>query len=238
MKIFFLVLIAFLNFKSLFADNVSYHSKIDMFKMIDQDASGIKINWGPEKRPPKIKVSLPKNSPILLSDYHSIWGASGGIRSWEGKNVKHHGVDFYVKTGDPIIAANSGRVVLTTIDECAGPIVVIKHTGNKYAYYLHVGSFKVKHGDKVERGQTIADAGKLITTRCGGGIEHLHFQLSSQGPCKTCWGGWIIYGDPKNYLNPHKYWTGGKGKPECFIKGKDYPKRKLTLPVLCKEEQS
>ena len=80
--------------------------------------------------------------------------------------------------------------------------------------------FKVKKGDKVERGQVIADAGKLITTQCGGGIEHLHFQISSQGPCKSCWGSWVLYGDPKNYRNPHKYWTGGKGKPECFVKGK------------------
>ena len=155
-----------------YSDSIELDSKISLYKMIDGGITGKKLNWGPEKKPPKIKVDLPSNSPLLISDYHSIWGASGERRTWEGKNVKHHGVDFYVKAGDPIIAANSGKVLLTTFDACAGPIVVIRHPGNKYAYYLHVGEFKVKKGDNVERGQLIANAGILITTQCGGGIEH------------------------------------------------------------------
>ena len=234
-KLLVTIILSLLFSQSSYSDAVELHDKTSLYKMIDSDVTGVKLNWGPEKRPPKIKVDLPSNSPLLISDYHSIWGASGGKRSVKGKYVKHNGVDFYVKTGDPIIAANSGKVLLTTIEEtCAGPLVVIRHPGNKYAYYLHVGEFKVKKGDIVERGQVIANAGILITTQCGGGIEHLHFQISSQGPCKSCWGSWVIYGDPKNYKNPHKYWTGGKGKPECFVKGKEYPKKKLTLPVLCK----
>ena len=229
-----ILLLSLLSSQSSFSDSVVLGDKTSLYKMIDGDVTGVKLNWGPEKKPPKIKVDLPSNSPLLISDYHSIWGASGGRRTWKGKYIKHDGVDFYVKAGDPIIAANSGKVLLTTFDECAGPVVVIKHPGNKYAYYLHVGEFKVKKDDKVKRGQLIANAGQLITTQCGGGIEHLHFQISSEGPCKTCWGSWVLYGDPKNFQNPHKYWTGGKGKPECFVKGKDYPKKKLTLPVLCK----
>ena len=34
-------------------------------------------------------------------------------------------------------------------------------------------------------------------------------------------------------INPHEYWTGGKGKPECFAEGKEYPEGLLTLPVAC-----
>ena len=132
-----------------------FHDKNSLFKMIDDGVTGTKLNWGPEKKPPKIKVDLPNNSPLLISDYHSIWGASGGRRTWEGKNVKHHGVDFYVKPGDPILAANSGKVILTINEKCAGPTVVIRHPGNKYAYYLHVGAFKVKKGDKVKAGDTL-----------------------------------------------------------------------------------
>jgi len=235
-KLLGIVVLGLLFSQSGYSDSEELHDKLSLFKMIDDGTIGIKLNWGPEKKPPKIKVNLPSNSPLLISDYNSQWGASGGRRTWEGKYVKHHGVDFYVEAGDAIIAANSGKVLLTTFDACAGPIVVIRHPGNKYAYYLHVGKFKVKKGEKVERGQVIADAGKLITTVCGGGIEHLHFQISSQGPCRSCWGSWVLFGDPKNYRNPHKYWTGGKGKPECFVKGKKYPKKKLTLPVLCRNE--
>jgi murein DD-endopeptidase MepM/ murein hydrolase activator NlpD len=201
--------------------------------MIDSGVTGIKLNWGPEKKPSKIKVELPNNSPLLISDYHSIWGASGGRRTREGNYTKHGGVDFYVKPGDPIIAANDGKILSIIDDVCAGPTITIKHTANKYASYLHLGKFLVKKGDKVTRGQIIAEAGKQIPTKCGGGIAHLHFQINKEGPCKTCWGSWIYMGTKGTY-NPHKYWSGGKGKPECFVKGKKYPKKKLTLPVLCK----
>ena len=29
------------------------------------------------------------------------------------------------------------------------------------------------------------------------------------------------------------YWTGDKGKPECFAEGKEYPDGLLALPVKC-----
>ena len=37
----------------------------------------------------------------------------------------------------------------------------------------------------------------------------------------------------KSWTNVHKYWTGGKGKPECFIKEKKYPVELITLPFQC-----
>ncbi len=75
---------------------------------------------------------------------------------------------------------------------------------------------------------------KQITKQCDHGIEHTHFQISSQDPGKSCWDPWVLYGEPKNYTNPHKDWTGGKDKPESIIKGKKFPKKKLTFPVQCK----
>ena len=50
--------------------------------MIDDEVTGVKLNWGPEKKPSKFELILPKNSPILISDYHSIWGASGGMNKF------------------------------------------------------------------------------------------------------------------------------------------------------------
>jgi len=215
------------------SEAVELDNKTSLYQMIDKEKTGIKLNWGPEKKKPKYEVILPKNSPLLISDYNSIWGASGGRRTWDGDYTKHEGVDFYVKPGEPIIAANDGKVVLTMIDECAGPLLTVSHIGNRYASYLHLGKLLVKKGDKVVRGQIIAEAGKEIFSKCGGGIPHLHFQINKEKPCKTCWGSWVFTGTKGNY-NPHKYWTGGKGKPECFIKGKEYPKKKLTLPIVCK----
>ena len=93
----------------------------------------------------------------------------------------------------------------------------------------------VKKGDLVKRGQHVADAGDLVKTSCGGGMEHLHFHMSKRrGTDPSFWGSWRFLGKPSGWINPHLYWTGGIGKPECFVEGKSYPEGLLTLPVECK----
>ena len=101
---------------------------------------------------------------------------------------------------------------------------------------MHVGTMHVKKGDEVERGQHVADAGELVKSSCGGGMEHLHFHMSKRkGTDPNSWGSWRFLGKPSGWINPHKYWTGGAGKPECFVEGKEYPEGLLTLPVECKD---
>ena len=67
----------------------------------------------------------------------------------------------------------------------------------------------------------------------GGGIAHLHLQASRAGPCSSCTGSWKYLGKKESWTNAHKYWTGGKGKPECFVEGNEYPKKLITLPFQC-----
>ena len=214
-----------------------FNVKRGIFKNIVKKlgTTGFVLRWHEEKNPSKFEIVIPKQSPPIISDFKSQYGVLGGSRSAYGSMFgnKHEGVDFYIKPGEPILAANDGKVVMVGNDGCAGPYLVIKHTGNKYATYIHVGKIHVKKGDKIQRGKIIADGGKEMRTDCGGGIEHLHFQLSSSGPCRQCTGSWKYTGEDNTWLNPHKYWTGGKGKPECFVKGKEYPKKLMTLPVAC-----
>ena len=87
----------------------------------------------------------------------------------------------------------------------------------------------------VEVNLAFADSGNLVKTRCGGGMEHLHFHMSKRkGSNPNAWGTWRFLGEPSGWINPHKYWTGGVGKPECFVEGRKYPDGLLTLPVECK----
>ena len=216
------------------------------YRLIEENGStGSPLNWdtfydnykkdSKEKNPSKFPILLPKHAPPIISDYKSIFGVLGGSR----KNImhqgnKHGGIDFYVKEGSSILAANDGKVVMSGKDKCAGNFLVIRHPRNIHATYLHIGDFKVARGDKVKRGQVIADAGRVIFTSCGGGMEHLHFQLSNEGPCFDCTGSWTYIGHYRSWINPHNFWTGGRGKPECFVDGKKYPKKwALTLPVAC-----
>ena len=183
-----------------------------------------------EKNFSKFPIILPKNSAPIVSDYKSKWGAS---MSASKRDKKHNGVDFYIKAGGPILAANKGTVVFAKHDKCAGNVMTIRHPGSIFASYLHIGEFKVKKGDKVTRGQLIADAGKHGYTKCSGDIDHLHLQTSRTGPCSSCTGSWKYLGRKESWTNAHNYWTGGKGKPECYVIEKEYPKKLITLPFQC-----
>ena len=215
-------------------------SKTDFENLIIQNGkTGFVLRYHGEKSPSKFEITLPKNSPPIISDYHSRYGVLGGSRS---NPSKHGGIDFYIKAGSPIIAAADGKVYGVKVkDKCVGNQFAIyfgkSPDGTKlYATHMHVGKMHVKKGDLVKRGQHIANAGKLVKTSCGGGMEHLHFHMSKRkGTDSSFWGSWRFLGKPSGWINPHLYWTGGIGKPECFAEGKDYTKGLLTLPVECKK---
>ena len=215
----------------------------DFYKLIKEKGNtGFVLRYHNEKSPSGYEIEIPKNSPPIISDFKSGYGVLGGYREAYAKTNfenKHEGVDFYVEPGLPIIAAADGKVYgLKVKDKCVGNQFAIyfgKSTdGTKlYATHMHVGKMHVKKGDKVKRGQLIADAGEVVVG-CGGGMEHLHFQLSKKRGSGQGWGSYKYLGGPKGWLNPHEYWTGGRGKPECFVEGKEYPEGLLTLPVKCR----
>jgi len=204
----------------------------------DKGSTGFVLRYHNEKNPNKFEIILPRNSPPIISDYHSRYGVLGGSRS---KPRKHGGVDFYQVPGEKILAAADGKVYgVKKKDKCVGNQFAIyfgksPEGTSLYASHMHVGKMYVKKGDLVKRGQHVADAGDLVKTSCGGGMEHLHFHMSKRrGTDPSFWGSWRFLGKPSGWINPHLYWTGGIGKPECFVKGKSYPEGLLTLPVECK----
>ena len=204
----------------------------------DKGSTGFVLRYHNEKNPNKFEIILPKNSPPIISDYHSRYGVLGGSRS---KPRKHGGVDFYQVPGEKILAAADGKVYgVKKKDKCVGNQFAIyfgksPEGTSLYATHMHVGKMYVKKGDLVKRGQHVADAGDLVRTFCGGGMEHLHFHMSKRrGTDPSFWGSWRFLGKPSGWINPHLYWTGGIGKPECFVEGKSYPEGLLTLPVECK----
>ena len=60
-------------------------------------------------------------------------------------------------------------------------------------------------------------------------------QKKGKGTLGSHWGSWRYLGEPKNWINPHEYWAGGKGKPECFVDNKEYLEGPLTLPIRCED---
>lgn len=101
-----------------------------------------------------------------------------------GKREGHKGMDLAIKTGTAILAAEDGYVVTAGSQSGYGNTVIIDHGKDNngksvmtvYAHIRH-GGIKVSKGDKVKRGQKIAEVGS--TGQSTG--PHLHFEVRVDG---------------------------------------------------------
>lgn len=87
---------------------------------------------------------------------------------------RHGGLDYAADRGAPVVAANSGRVVLVGDFFFPGRLVVIDHGLGVYTAYFHLDRVTVTEQDLVDRGQPIGEVGS--TGRATG--PHLHFSAS------------------------------------------------------------
>jgi murein DD-endopeptidase MepM/ murein hydrolase activator NlpD len=95
----------------------------------------------------------------------------------------HQGLDYHAHTGTPVSAIAAGKVLLARELFYEGGCVIIDHGQGLLTIYMHLSEFKVKEGDAVSRGQTIALSGG--SGRATG--PHLHLGVRWQG----------IYVDPR-----------------------------------------
>ena len=84
----------------------------------------------------------------------------------------HTGVDFAVPTGTPILAVADGKIENANWGKAYGNQVVQKVEGG-WVIYAHLSKALVKAGDKVVKGQHIAESGN--TGNSSG--PHLHFEM-------------------------------------------------------------
>jgi murein DD-endopeptidase MepM/ murein hydrolase activator NlpD len=140
-----------------------------------------------------IACNLEKQA-ALQSGTPSIMPTSGWIASsfgfrrdpFTGKSTFHEGLDIIGIPGQPIIATASGTVVIAGPYQNWGNVVEIDHGKGLHSFYAHNASVKVKVGDKVTRGQTIALLGS--TGRSTG--YHCHYGIKLNG-------NWV---DPSKYI--------------------------------------
>ncbi|MDO5155988.1 MAG: peptidoglycan DD-metalloendopeptidase family protein [Eubacteriales bacterium] len=103
-----------------------------------------------------------------------------------GASSNHRGIDIKCSTGDPIVAASSGTVIVATYNYAEGNYVCIDHGGGVVTVYMHNSQLNVSVGEHVSAGQTIALAGSTgISTG-----PHCHFGVRVDGN----------YVDPMGYL--------------------------------------
>lgn len=107
-----------------------------------------------------------------------IWPLNGNITSYYGPRWgrMHSGIDIDGTTGQPIVASNSGTVILASAYSGYGNAVIIDH-GGVQTLYAHLSSFNVSEGQQVPQGEILGAVG--CTGSCTG--DHLHFEVRVNG---------------------------------------------------------
>jgi murein DD-endopeptidase MepM/ murein hydrolase activator NlpD len=95
----------------------------------------------------------------------------------EEKSSLHRGTDFPAPEGTPVLAANSGTVVLATSMFYEGNCVIVDHGQRLFTIYMHLKQIDVHSGDMVEKGNRLGLSG--ATGRVTG--PHMHLGVRWDG---------------------------------------------------------
>lgn len=117
------------------------------------------------------RFSFPVDAPRVTSGY--------GMRISPITNMElmHHGVDFGGRSGNPVLAAASGRISAISWNPVLGYYVEIDHDSGITSLYGHLAQITVNFGQQVNRAETI---GKMGTTGLTTG-PHVHFEIRQEG---------------------------------------------------------
>ena len=121
----------------------------------------------------------------ILSHTPSIWPAKGWVTSgfgfrtnpFTGLTQMHEGIDISNRIGTPIVSPADGIVSEVGNDWVLGKILVISHGFGMATRYSHLNKVFVKVGQRVRRGEKIAEIG--ATGKTTG--PHLHYEVRLNG---------------------------------------------------------
>ena len=131
------------------------------------------VQWSPSTN---IAQRTP-NAGVVSAKGKFIWPISGVITqrfSWY-----HGGIDIATAFGTPILAADSGKILVAGWPDNSGygNRVVIDHGNGYQTWYGHMSRFAVVAGQTVNRGDVIGYEGS--TGRSTG--PHCHFEIRLNG---------------------------------------------------------
>ncbi len=132
-----------------------------------------------------------KKKAFASSESNPLWSGSfeapvtapssdsfGVRRTYNGKVASiHKGTDFRAPTGTPVLAGNSGVVVLAQLLYYEGNCVMIDHGMGLMSISMHLSQIDVKPGQRVAKGERVGLSG--ATGRVTG--PHLHWAIRWKG---------------------------------------------------------
>jgi len=120
-------------------------------------------------------------TPVSVSRVRPVRGAVTSPFGERRGGHRHPGVDLDGNTGDPVVAAAPGTVLVAGRAPAGysgyGILVIIDHGGGEQSMYAHLSAVAVHAGDVVAAGQRIGSVG--ATGEATG--SHLHFEVHVGG---------------------------------------------------------
>lgn len=117
-----------------------------------------------------------------------VWPARGRIVGTFSETANLKGIDIAGSAGQPVLASAGGTVVYAgTGLRGYGKLIIVKHNKTYLSAYAHNREILVKEGEKVGKGQKIAEMGNTDASEV-----KLHFEIRRMGKPM----------DPTRYLPP------------------------------------
>jgi lipoprotein NlpD len=106
-----------------------------------------------------------------------VWPVKGQVvLEYSAKGGLNKGIDIQTKLGESVVAASDGEVIFAGNGLKGYPnLVIVKHRGSYLSAYSNNHTLLVKEGDKVRKGQSIAQMGQVPRA------TRLHFEIRSDG---------------------------------------------------------
>lgn len=146
---------------------------VDEFGQFQTTVTDMRQQWTRQLR---WLENLPTGLPIR-GEFHMTSGFGMRIDPFTRVFARHEGLDFTADSGTPIIAAADGTVTRSGWEASYGNIVEITHAEGFVTRYAHISKRHVAEGQRVKRGEHIADVGS--TGRSTG--PHLHYEVFHHG---------------------------------------------------------
>ena len=129
----------------------------------------------PLARMPKPPARVPK--PPARGGKGFLWPVKGKLVSRFGvkqKGLHNDGINIAAPRGTPVLAAENGIVAYAGNElRGFGNLLLVKHSGGWLTAYAHNERLLVKRGERVRKGQRIANVGSTGTVS----TPQLHFEL-------------------------------------------------------------
>jgi murein DD-endopeptidase MepM/ murein hydrolase activator NlpD len=130
-------------------------------------------------------VSLETKLNDLITSVPTEWPASGQVTSGVGTRLSpftgepefHAGIDIPNPTGTPVHAPGNGVVDFAGESAGNGRNVVLSHGQGITTLYAHLSKAYVKKGDRVRKGEKIAEVGSTGKSTS----PHLHYEVRVNG---------------------------------------------------------